>query len=120
MAKGLIKFPGTETLAVYYDSPETVDVSKLHSDACITVPEGTPVDGHVNAMKVPGGRFAVAHVEIDANEYGEAWDKLIGEWMPDNGVKPDESRLCYELYLNDPNQHPQKKHIVDICEPVLP
>lgn len=26
--------------------------------------------------------------------------------------------LCYELYLNDPDQHPEKKHIVDVCEPV--
>ena len=117
-SKGLIQFPGTESLAVYYDSPETVDVSKLRSDGCITVPEGTPVDGEVSTMKVPGGRFAVAHVEIDANEYGEAWDKLVGEWMPENGAKPDESRLCYELYLNDPDQHSEKKHIVDICEPV--
>ena len=118
MGKGLVKFPGTETLAVYYDSPETVEVSKLRSDGCITVPEGTPVDGEVNTMKVPGGRFAVAHVEIDQSEYGEAWDKLVGEWMPENGVKSDESRLCYELYLNDPDQHPEKKHIVDICEPI--
>lgn len=120
MAKGLIKFPETDVLAVYYDSPETVEVSKLHSDACITVPEGTRVDGEVKTMKVPGGRFAVAHVEIDQSEYGEAWDKLVGEWMPENGVRSDESRLCYELYLNDPDQHPEKKHIVDICEPALP
>jgi len=26
--------------------------------------------------------------------------------------------MCYELYLNDPKQHPEKKHIVDICEPI--
>ncbi|MFC2095843.1 GyrI-like domain-containing protein [Candidatus Bipolaricaulota bacterium] len=43
----------------------------------------------------------------------------MGEWMPENGCVPDETRLCFELYLNDPNQHPEKKHIVDICEPVV-
>ena len=118
--KGLIQFPKTQVLAVYYDDPEKVDATELRSDACITVPEGTPTDGEVKTMKVPGGLFAVAHVEIDISEYGAAWDKLYKEWMPENGYQPDNSRLCYELYLNDPDQHPEKKHIVDICEPVQP
>ena len=107
-------------LAVYHDDPKEVDVSELRSDACLTVPEGTDGDGDVKTMKIPGGLFAVAHVEIDQTEYGEAWDKLLGEWMPENGHDSDTVRMCYELYLNDPDQHPEKKHIVDICEPVLP
>lgn len=118
--KGLIQFPKTECLAVYHDSPEEVEAAKLRSDACLTVPEGTEADGDVKTMKIPGGLFAVARVEIDASEFGDAWDKLVGEWMPENGYTSDESRLCYELYLNDQQQHPEKKFIVDICEPVLP
>jgi len=116
--KGLIRFPGTQVLAVYYEDPKTVDASELRSDACLTVPEGTPVDGDVKTMKIPGGKFAVAHVEIDPSEYGAAWNQLIGEWMPGNGYRPDEGRLCYELYLNDPKQHPENKHVVDVCEPI--
>jgi len=116
--KGLVQFPKTNVLAVYRDDPKTVDVSELRSDACLTVPEGTQADGDVTTMRIPGGSFAVAHIEIDASEFGEAWDKLVGEWMPENGCEPDESRLCYELYLNDQEQHPEKKFIVDICEPV--
>jgi AraC family transcriptional regulator len=117
--KGLVQMPKTQVLAVYHDSPEQVDASKLRSDACLTVPEGTQGDGEVKTMKIPGGRFAVAHVEIDVSEYGDAWDKLVGEWMPGQGLKSDTGRMCYELYLNDPNAHPERKHIVDICEPVL-
>ena len=116
--KGLIQFPETQTLAVYHDDKGTTDASELTSDACITVPEGTSVDGDVKTTKIPGGLFALAHVEIDGSEFGAAWDKLVGEWMPENGCTPDESRLCYELYLNDQEQHPEKKFIVDICEPV--
>ena len=116
--KGLIQFPKTEVLAVYHDNPEEVAAVELRSDACITVPEGTIADGDVKTMKIPGGTFAAAHVEIDQSEYGEAWDKLIGEWIPGNGCTPDCERLCYELYLNNPEEHPEKKHIVDICEPV--
>ncbi|HHR85909.1 MAG TPA: hypothetical protein ENL23_06140 [Candidatus Acetothermia bacterium] len=39
--------------------------------------------------------------------------------MPQSGYTPDD-RLCYELYLNDPAEHAESKHIVDICEPVRP
>ena len=116
--KGLIQFPETKTIAVYYSDAEKVDESELRSSACMTVPEGTEGDGEVETMTIPGGRFAVAHVEIDGSEFGDAWDKLVGEWIPENGYKPDDSRLCYELYLNDHEQHPEKKFIVDICEPV--
>ena len=115
--RGLLRFPETQVLAVYHDNPDITDADKLRSDACITVPEGTPVDGEVATMRIPGGLFAVAHVEIDQTQYGEAWDKLIGEWIPKSGYQPDD-RLCYELYLNEPEKHPEKKHIVDICEPV--
>lgn len=116
--KGLIRFPTTQALAVYHDDPCTVDASELRSDACLTVPEGTKADGEVKTMKIPGGLFAVAHVEIAGSEFGDAWDKLVGEWMPENGYAEDDGRLCYELYLNDHQQHPEKKFVVDICEPV--
>lgn len=117
-ARGLVRFPETKSLAVYHDSPEVTDVSKLRSDACLTVPPGTKGDGEIGTMKVPGGLFAVAHVEIDVTQFGEAWDKLM-EWMPTSGYQPDE-RMCYELYLNDPDTHPEKKWQVDICEPIRP
>jgi AraC family transcriptional regulator len=117
--RGLVRFPETKSLAIYHDSPEVTDPAKLRSDACLTVPQGTKVDGEIGAMKVPGGLFAVAHVEIDVTQFGEAWDKLIGEWMPKSGYQPDD-RMCYEMYLNDPETDPEKKWKVDICEPIRP
>ncbi|HUT86842.1 MAG TPA: GyrI-like domain-containing protein [Candidatus Heimdallarchaeota archaeon] len=118
--KGLIRFPETQVLAVYYDDPSEMDAEKLRSDACITVPQGTNGEGEVKTLKIPGGLFAVAHVEIDQSQYGDAWDRLLGEWIPESEYETDypSDRLCYELYLNDPDEHPEKKHIVDICEPV--
>lgn len=117
--RGLLKFPGTMSLAVYRDSPEVTETAKLRSDACITVPEGTKVDGEVNLMRIPGGKFAVGRFEIAADQFGEAWDALMGGWMPGSGYQPDD-RMCYEVYLNDHEQHPERKFVVDICEPVKP
>ena len=94
-------------------------MSKLRSDACLTVPARTQVDGEIGLQTIPGGKFAVGHFEIAVDQFGAAWDALMGEWLPSSGYQPDD-RMCYEMYLNDREQHPEKKLIVDICEPVRP
>jgi len=117
--RGLLRFPETQVLTVYHDDPKITDEGKLRTSACITVPKGTPTDGEISSMAVPGGKFAVASFEIAADEYEAAWDMLMGGWMPESGYQPDD-RLCYELNHNDPKEHPEHKHIVDICVPVRP
>ncbi|CAB1077266.1 hypothetical protein D1AOALGA4SA_5059 [Olavius algarvensis Delta 1 endosymbiont] len=44
---------------------------------------------------------------------------LMGGWMPQSGYQPDD-RFCYELNHNNPKEHPENKHVVDICVPVRP
>jgi len=118
-ARDLIRFPETKIISVYHDDPSITEKEKLNADACITVPPGTKTEGEVGTYVVPGGKFAVASVEIAVDEFGEAWDKLVGEWIPEHGYQSDE-RLCYEICMNDPKEHPEGKFIVDICEPVKP
>jgi AraC family transcriptional regulator len=108
-----------KVLGIYHDDPDTTPVEKLRSSACVSVPEGTKADGDIGIMTVPGGTFAVGHFEIAQDEFGAAWNALMGEWLPGSGWQPDE-RMCYELYLNDQETHPQRKFIIDICEPVKP
>lgn len=117
--RGIFRHPDTRMLAIYHDNPDVTPVAKLRSDACITVPVGTKVKRDIGLMTLPGGTYAVAYVEIDASQYGEAWDRLFRDWLPESGYQPDD-RPCYELYLNDPRRHPQRKHIVEICEPIRP
>lgn len=106
-------------LATYHDDPDVTPTDKLRSSACISVPEGTAVDGDIGLMSIPGGSFAVGHFEIAVEQFGAAWNALMGEWLPSSGYQPDD-RMCYEVYLNDREKHPEKKFIVDICEPVKP
>lgn len=115
----LLRGPETEVLALYYDNPDITPVERLRADACITVPEGTKAKRDIGLMDVPGGTFAVAYVEIDPDQYGEAWTRLMNDWLPTSGYQPD-GRLCYERYLNDSDSHPEGKHIVEIHEPIRP
>lgn len=111
--------PETMHLACYHDDPDLTPPDKLRSSACISVAPGTPTDGDIGSMQIPGGLFAVGHFEIDQTQFGEAWTALMGEWLPSSGYQADD-RMCYELYLNDHEKHPQRKFIVEICQPVKP
>lgn len=117
--RGLLQQTDLKCLCVYHDSPEVTDESKLRVSVCISVSEDTRVDGEIGKMTIPAGQYARAHFEIDATQYGDAWNYVYGQWMPDSGYQPDD-RLAFELCLNDPDEHPQKKHLVDICVPVKP
>ena len=115
----IFRNPETRLLAIYYDNPDITPVDRLRSDACITVPEETKVKRDIGLMTLPGGTYAAAYVEIDRAQYGEAWDRLFSDWLPESGFQPDD-RPCYEMYLNDPRKHPEGKHILEICEPIRP
>ena len=111
--------PETWVLAVYHDDPAVTEKDKLRVSVCLTVPRDTPVDGEIGTMTVPGGKFAVARFALAGNEYEAAWDSVYGGWLPESGYQPDD-RLCYEHYLNDPEEHPEGKCVVDICVPIKP
>lgn len=117
--RGLLQDSDRKTLSVYYDNPDITEDENLRVDVCVTVPEDTPIDGEIGKMTVPGGKYAVAHFEIDVDQYGDAWDAVFGGWLPESGYQCDD-RPCYELCLNNPEEHPEGKHIVDICVPVKP
>ncbi|HUJ69813.1 MAG TPA: GyrI-like domain-containing protein [Syntrophorhabdales bacterium] len=117
--RGLLRIPDTKLLFVYYDNPGITDEARLRTDVCITVPEGTPAEGEIGRMAILGGRYAVAHFEITPDHYSDAWNGVYGGWLPESGYQPDE-RPAFEIHLNEPEEHPEGKHIVEIHVPVKP
>jgi AraC family transcriptional regulator len=118
--RGLFQPPETEMLSIYHDNPGLTDENKLRTDVCITVPADTVVEGEVGKGSIPAGQFAMARFEINADEYGEAWDIVYGEWLPESGYQPDERGACFELYGSSPDEHPEGKHVFDLCLMVKP
>jgi len=117
--RDLLHFPETQMLAVYYDDPDITEDDKLRVDACITVPEDTLAEGEIGRIAIPKGKYAVAHFELGTDEYEDAWNAVFGGWLPESGYQPDDGP-SYELYFNNPKEHPEGKCIVDICIPVKP
>lgn len=112
--------PAMQTLAVYHDDPEvTSDENLLVSDACLVVPGEVKTEGDIGSYTITGGKYAVGRFEIGMNEFEQAWTSMC-RLVAENGLKTAEGRHFYEMYLNDPQQHPEHKFIVDICIPVTP
>jgi len=114
-----LRTPAAKLLLVAHDNPGITDSDKLRLSICLTVPEGTAGEGEFGTMTIPGGAFAVARFEIPPSRIAEAWDVVIGDWLPQSGYQPDD-RLCYEEALGDPREHPQGKIILKIHVPVRP
>lgn len=117
--RGLLRFPETKFITIYHDNPDITNETKLRTDVCITVPPDAQVDGEIGKATIPAGKYAIAHFEITPDKYGDAWNAVYGGWLPESGYQPDD-RPCFELYLGDPKEHPEGKHVVDIYAPVKP
>lgn len=110
--------PDTLFLSAYYDDPGVTPPEELKLDVCMTIAEDVEVEGEIKKKKLPGGKYVVMRAELTGpEEYGPAWEKVV-EWLIQNKLEIDMSRASYEIYLNSPEEHPEKHHILDICMPV--
>jgi AraC family transcriptional regulator len=114
--RGLIGGPAFRSLIIYHDDPNITEADKLRMSVCITVPPDTKVDGEIGRMELEGGDYVVARFEVDASQFGEAWNWLYGVWFPQSGYQPDD-KPCFEMYPEEPRDG---KFVVDICVPVKP
>ncbi len=106
-------------LTIYHDSPDITEEENLRISACLTVPENTETSGEIGYMDIPAGKYAVAVFRIGMDNYGNAWNSVFGDWLPESGYECTDG-FCYELYLNDPEKDPEKKHEIAIHIPVKP
>lgn len=114
--RGLATAPGVKLLSVYHDNPDVTQKDKLISDAAMIVNEKIKTDGEIGQYEIAGGLYAVGSFELDMPDFPEAWRtvfSLIAEHKCQCTNAPH-----YEIYLNNREDHPQKKWFVDICIPV--
>jgi len=114
-----VRIPPGRLLSISHDAPEITDAQKLRLDAAVTVPPGTAPDGEVGIRVLEGGPYGTARMRIRANQFIEAWDTLMGGWLPGSGYQPDD-RPRFEFYLDDPVADPDGWIAVEICLAVRP
>lgn len=101
-------------LSSYENDRRTASPDELKLDACLCVPDGTEVGDGIQEKLLPGGSYAVMHSELDESEYEAAWSEIF-DWVNQSDYEADPARPCYEVYLNNPEEHPEGLHIVELC-----
>ncbi len=110
--KNLWQFPEKTKLFIIYLDENNEKKMRM----AITIPEETKTPDFIHTMTLKSGNFAVGSFELAENEFGKAWGFLYS-WIAEHGYSPAEG-FCFEIKNNDSDEHPEKKHLVDICIPV--
>ena len=118
-ARDLLSVEDLKLFSIYHDNPEITDDIRQRTSFCLSVPEHTLVGGEVGKMVISSGKYAIGHFELQANQFEDAWNIMFGHWLPGSGYQADDLS-CFEMYLNNPDDHPQKKALVEIYLPVKP
>lgn len=117
----LIKIDELKVLAIYHDNPEFTEKHRLRTSIGMIINDNAVVKetSDIGCMIIPKGKYVVGHFEIFPSQYTKAWDFMYGEWLTNSGYKPRDS-FPFEVYLNNPNMHPEHKSLVDIYLPIEP
>lgn len=113
--------PDTKAMTVYSSGhPDTTASENLCVDACISINKDTIVAGEIGKRVIAGGQYAViSMIDATIEECSKAWDRVFNHWLPESGYQPGDGGY-YCNHLNDPEQHPQKRHSVEMYLPVKP
>lgn len=119
-ARNLLNNDDVKFFSIYHDNPEITAPENLRTSICLVVYQDIDVDGEIGKMTIPLGKYAIGHFEVDdPSDHTNAWNYIYAEWLPNSGFQPDEGYV-FEMYMNDPNTHPTKKHFLDIYIPIKP
>ncbi len=113
LSKRNLMGPDSQAITVYHDDPESVPADEQRISVGFSVPEGTTPDGDVQVMTLPESDYVVGSFELLPHEYGRAWTDTYA-YMGEHAFTPSGGPM-YEAYKNDPREHPEGKHLVDIC-----
>lgn len=98
---GLFAPPNARMIAVYYDDPESTPADSLRSAAGVTAALDAALPPGLHEIRLAAGRWGCAVHRGSYDGLGDAWQRLLGQWLPNSGLRMG-SGECYELYLNHP------------------
>ncbi len=114
--KGLFG-PGTGSMALYFDDPDTVKTSELRSFAGMLEIRPTEIERPYERVVVEAGRFAVLRYNGPYSELPSVYNWFYGAWLPDADVEVRDAP-CMEDYLNDPRRVAPNELLTDIFMPI--
>lgn len=112
--------PDHARYGIAYDDPSITAPKQCRYDACAEVSADFVAAGGAIKKIIPGGLYAVFQFEGNVQEVGQAWEKLLRDWLPASGYQLD-ARPCFEYYPKGANTNCKAEEFrCDICVPVTP
>lgn len=105
-----------KAITIYHDNPNVTQSSKVRYSACVTVSQDIEAEGEIRPLTIQDGIYLVGRFEIEGPEISKAW-KNSCIWVIENGYEFRDGDY-FEIYHNDYKNHPEQKHILDICIPL--
>lgn len=114
---GLYAHVDPRMIALYHDDPEATAPAELRSDAALILRDDVALPAELTEATLPAGRYArVTHRGSYAG-LGDAWARLMGEWLPKSGHRVGEG-TSYEMYVNNPATTAVDDLVTDLYVPV--
>lgn len=110
--------PASMMVGIYHDDPETTPEAELRSDAAVAIPESAQVPDGLSEIRIPAGTYACTTHIGSYEGLGDAWSRLMGEWLPQSGRRVGEG-VCYEVHRNDPTRTPKEELRTDLFLPII-
>jgi len=107
----------SKMVTIYHDSFKVTEPDKIRMSACLLLEKPTETSHQIHEKNIERGKYIVGHFRIKMNEFEKSWTGLF-IWMNENGYQKAD-KDPFEIYYNNPNEHPDKKAIVDFCIPIV-
>ena len=109
----------TKVLTMYDDNPFITQEKKLRTSVAMTIPQEAQVieSGNVCESSI-SGKFGVGHFEMNAKQYGEAWQYMYQEWLFKDKAKSRDA-VPFELYVTEPPKNMKDTSLTDIYIPIV-
>ena len=104
-------------VTIYHDSFKVTEPDKIRMSACLILEKPTETSHQIHEKNIERGKYIVGHFKINMTEFEKSWTGLF-IWMNENGYQKAD-KDPFEIYYNNPNEHPDKKAIVDFCIPIV-
>ena len=106
-------------LGIVYDAPDVTAEAKLRYDASLAVGGDVQAEGEMGIQEIARAEFAVMPYKGPYANIQQAYDRLLGEWLPASGREPA-SLPAFERYLNTPFDTAPENLRTEIYLPLLP
>lgn len=109
---------GGSMLGVYHDDPESTPAAELRSDAALIVSEDATIPDELSEILIAPGRYAMAVHRGSYEGLGDAWARLMGQWLPQSDERVGDG-VSLEIYRTTPDQVAEADLVTELYVPLV-